>query len=626
MPQGPGELKFKKGDFLYVTGHEDSEEWYEAYDPPSNLRGMVPVPYFEVVSRKDSITTVPLHAASSIPATHAQSSSSSVSHNTPNFSNSNSNNPSDLASTKSATSNTSQAASSQTSHSRTGQAQLYGVVLYDFVAERSDELQAKAGESIIIIAKSNEEWFVAKPIGRLGGPGLIPVAFIEVRDIGTNKPVENLDEAIRRANVPRVEEWKRLAAEYKASSIPLGKIDDLANVNNAPSVTEQLQSLHLNGQSEYDQQDQPQQQQQQPYFNDQEPFVVSASVERYAFDNDRYWYLVVAKLSNGRFRNLCRYYQDFYDFQINLLDEFPDEAGRTGKIRTLPFMPGPLTYVNDSISSQRRANLDDYVRNLTLMPEYISRSPIVQQLFAIRTGDIETSNPASAMPHPPNRTSNEIGDSPAVSQSSPSNQSSAVSLEQQQYEHQQLQQRLQDHQYENQLQSSQRYYQEQSQEQPHQRQNSQSHLDVQPPESPTSTRSQGSHISHASRPSLRSQTLATENPTVYENIINEETMHSMGSDTVTRGADAEQEKVLRQKVPEMHVKVKVFHEDDLIALRVPNSISFDALSAKIADRLELQGMVLLHKDESSGQLTELKDDNDLSAALGDKQKLVLCAR
>ncbi len=41
---------------------------------------------------------------------------------------------------------------------------LYAVVKYDFLAERADELEAKAGESIIVIAQSNFEWFVAKPI------------------------------------------------------------------------------------------------------------------------------------------------------------------------------------------------------------------------------------------------------------------------------------------------------------------------------------------------------------------------------------------------------------------------------------------------------------------------------
>lgn len=102
---------------------------------------------------------------------------------------------------------------------------VFGVVQYDFEAERPDELEAKAGEAIIVIAQSNPEWFVAKPIGRLGGPGLIPVSFIEIKDTATGKPVADPNEAVQRAGIPKVEEWKKMAADYKNSSISLGKFD-----------------------------------------------------------------------------------------------------------------------------------------------------------------------------------------------------------------------------------------------------------------------------------------------------------------------------------------------------------------------------------------------------------------
>lgn len=104
-------------------------------------------------------------------------------------------------------------------------AMVYGIVMYDFAAERPDELDAKAGEAIIVIAQSNPEWFVAKPIGRLGGPGLIPVSFIEIRDMTTGQAVPDAYEAVQRAGVPKVEEWKKMAAEYKNSSITLGKFE-----------------------------------------------------------------------------------------------------------------------------------------------------------------------------------------------------------------------------------------------------------------------------------------------------------------------------------------------------------------------------------------------------------------
>lgn len=103
---------------------------------------------------------------------------------------------------------------------------VYGVVQYDFNAERADELDAKAGEAIIVVAQSNPEWFVAKPIGRLGGPGLIPVSFVDIKDTATMQSVPDPLEAVRKAGVPRVEEWKKFAAEYKNSSISLGKFDN----------------------------------------------------------------------------------------------------------------------------------------------------------------------------------------------------------------------------------------------------------------------------------------------------------------------------------------------------------------------------------------------------------------
>ncbi len=106
---------------------------------------------------------------------------------------------------------------------RTSGAMVYGIVKYEFKAERPDELEAKADENIIIIAQSNPEWFVAKPIMRLGGPGLIPVSFIEIMDMKTGKAVADPQEAVRRAGVPKVEEWKKMALEYKEKSIELGK-------------------------------------------------------------------------------------------------------------------------------------------------------------------------------------------------------------------------------------------------------------------------------------------------------------------------------------------------------------------------------------------------------------------
>jgi bud emergence protein 1 len=125
-------------------------------------------------------------------------------------------------------------------------AMVYGIVMYDFKAERPDELEAKEGEAIIVIAQSNPEWFVAKPITRLGGPGLIPVSFIEIRDMTTGKAVPDAQQAVAAAGVPKVEEWKKMAADYKNGSIPLGKLE----ANSQQTLQAGMERMSLSGKSQ----------------------------------------------------------------------------------------------------------------------------------------------------------------------------------------------------------------------------------------------------------------------------------------------------------------------------------------------------------------------------------------
>lgn len=207
----PGFLSFSKGDFLHVVGREDDPDWYEACNPIHNTRGLVPVNFFEEIGKqmRNKNSTLDQPGSRSSAGQHdsgyaeKDSQRGSVNGQGPDG---------DVrASTKSV--------------ARNNVAMIYGMVLFDFKAERPDELEARAGENIVVIAQSTPEWFVAKPITRLGGPGLIPVGFVEIRDTATGLAVKNTQEAIARAGIPKVEEWKKMAADYKASSIPLGRLD-----------------------------------------------------------------------------------------------------------------------------------------------------------------------------------------------------------------------------------------------------------------------------------------------------------------------------------------------------------------------------------------------------------------
>lgn len=475
----PEELSFAQNDFFYVTD-DPAGDWFVAFNPLQNTRGLVPISYFEVVQRQDP-HAVPVSQArrpqsrgqvntSGVASIHSRNGSaeSQRSYNT-SFGTSK-NSPHKTLNTHGGgapyavrTGST----GSNSSRPRSGaRLAIYGFVLYDFQAERNDELTVSAGESIVIVAQSTEEWFVAKPIGRLGGPGLIPVSYVELREVGTDEILLDVSGAIQRAGLPQVDEWKRKLAEYKASSIPLGRFGDspssaaaaqtrghnhngsygglmgvasagpggsagpgpnAASGSTAPgganvgagagsgagsgsgSVSRNVSggSTSHGGATAVTTGGPHAPTSTAGVFSPTTPYVLSAKVDKFAINGGRYWYLVKVQMSNYKHRNLCRYYQDFYDFQIKLLEQFPEEAGRTGKQRTLPFMPGPLTLLSHTMTSQRRANLDEYVHELIRMPPYISQSPVVLDLFGVHPGDIERDAPTDEVPQPVDEEANE---------------------------------------------------------------------------------------------------------------------------------------------------------------------------------------------------------------------------
>ncbi|KAJ5824334.1 Phox/Bem1p [Penicillium robsamsonii] len=523
------ELAFSKGDFFHVISREDDSDWYEACNPliPS-ARGLVPVSFFEVIGKNERDS--------------GGSGDLSKDHDSgfPRISHTDSSIPKNGAFRMSALK---------------GQgAMVYGIVQYDFQAERPDELDAKAGEAIIVIAQSNPEWFVAKPIGRLGGPGLIPVSFIELRDMQSGQAVTDPLDAVRRAGVPKVEEWKKMTAEYKNSSITLGKIEAGHGGNgNMMAVTSGMEKMSMGHQSQMSQNGNVYEHQrtaskgalsQVPMSqqNYQLLVPVSAYIPRYCFDNDKYWYIIEAKMEDGRCWELSRYYHDFYDFQIALLTQFEDEAGNRGRGRTLPFMPGPVTHVTDAISNGRRQNLDEYIKKLLSMPPHISRCQLVRELFSPREGDFEIDPSA-------------FGEDARFSGGS----QHSVGVDPQQSVS---------------------------------RQSSQQQINV-----------SADRVSQQRAPA----------PTPYANGGPPPTTRQPSSITQASSASANSA-----------MKVKVFFQDDLIAIRIPSGVSMQHLQDKLCDRLKIQDdIVVQYRDESSGSYIDLHTDQDLENAMQRNTKLTL---
>lgn len=270
---------------------------------------------------------------------------------------------------------------------------------------------------------------------------------------------------------------------------------------------------------------------------------VAAQIPRYCFAEDKYWFVVDATMEDGSRWELSRYYEDFYDFQIALLSEFPAEAGNTGtQKRSLPYMPGPVNYVTDAITDGRRHNLDAYVKNLLNQPEYISKCHLVKQFFDPRDGDFEIDPNAVHEDYRLSGASQSSRDSPDV----------------------------------------------------HSAQSSRNNLNG------------GTEYPGLSAPPARQ-------PSHRDAPSNSAPKPPNGSASQNAAAASA-------------MKVKIYFGDDLIAIRVPSDISYQALYDKIRDRLRIpegEEIAMFYKDEASGERPNLLSDNDLDFALKRNDKLII---
>ena len=72
------------------------------------------------------------------------------------------------------------------------------------------------------------------------------------------------------------------------------------------------------------------------------------------------------------------------------------------------------------------------------------------------------------------------------------------------------------------------------------------------------------------------------------------------------------------------MKVKVFFQDDIIAIRVPGDISFPALRERLMERLKLnESIVIQYRDEATNSLLDLENDDNLDVAWQRNPKLTL---
>lgn len=293
-------------------------------------------------------------------------------------------------------------------------------------------------------------------------------------------------------------------------------------------------------------------------------------------------------LEDGRHWELSRFYQNFYDFQIALLQEFPKEADSNGGNRVLPYMPGPVTYVTDAISNGRRESLNDYVKKLLELPPYISKCQLVRELFAPREGDFELDPRAVAEDYRLSGASLQSSNADSLSRTA-SRQSSRGQMN----GHNGYgamgppQHRISQHRSQNSVSgtngspSGQPSYRAQPEFQ-----------------HPAAINRQPSSLTQASGTSSGTHQSASANPGSNSSMTN----------VVSSGA----------------LKIKVWFDGDCIAIRVPNDINFPQLKEKLKDRLKVEDRITVqYKDEPTGDFAELLSDRELDIALERNPKLQL---
>ncbi|KDQ53309.1 hypothetical protein JAAARDRAFT_432504 [Jaapia argillacea MUCL 33604] len=134
--------------------------------------------------------------------------------------------------------------------------------------------------------------------------------------------------------------------------------------------------------------------------------LLTAEVPSFHHENEEYHFRINAiyqpfdrsnpvSLPPAKQLTLLRVYEDFYQFQINLLSALPRESGREPPHpRIIPYTPGPFGgHVDRAVTAQRRSELDTYLYGLCSLLKtsswYILEHGLVAEFLSLRPGDVE---------------------------------------------------------------------------------------------------------------------------------------------------------------------------------------------------------------------------------------------
>lgn len=214
------------------------------------------------------------------------------------------------------------------------------VAKYDFASESPDELSVKRGDVLKLLDRLSNGWVLVEFIDKILSPGLVPCLYV---DIAANDPLN-----------PITLLWLHEMSSQK----PFNTFYDV-----------QVQMLLANN---------------SPLTINNKLYPLTVSVTNYLMFENRFWYRVDVTYSNGEQGYLCRYYLDFYDLHLLLLDYVndPDHSDQSEKIK-LPKLPEPIpSNKRDSaeqtdLFSKRCRDLSAYMNELIANKRFQVCSAIV---------------------------------------------------------------------------------------------------------------------------------------------------------------------------------------------------------------------------------------------------------
>ncbi|KNE56341.1 hypothetical protein AMAG_02161 [Allomyces macrogynus ATCC 38327] len=245
-PSSPIELSFKRGDFFLVVNPNpptalalgrppdppDGADaglmrrpagvgpWLEVMDPLRNVKGLVPSDFFDVIERTGHAHLAASGGGGSVvgmaPSSPVPTSGSVVGGN--GYS---------AAAAPSLMSPAAVAPAAEGGARRPSSSSpplVYpAVVQYDFEPENPDELHALAGDHVLVLAHSGFEWVVAKFIGKLGNPGLIPISYLQIRDPITNAPYSDFAaQVLQQGRLLSLRAWKARQQALAEHAVQIG--------------------------------------------------------------------------------------------------------------------------------------------------------------------------------------------------------------------------------------------------------------------------------------------------------------------------------------------------------------------------------------------------------------------